>query len=173
MPILRFQTFVESEVPNILSVYSTDEDGEQFPFDEGDVLLVPLQFILVEWSESVYKILGRFEWSAELFPTGEYDDATSMMLSQVVRTRDNSVQILRTSVDKDNYLSAYLTVEEEEMALLYNESDTIVTPLRVEGIYRVPGAELGLGIPAWGASLIPQGTQGDHGIVCKVERIPA
>jgi hypothetical protein len=108
-----------------------------------------------------------------LFPTGEYDDATSMMLSQVVRTRDNSVQILRTSVDKDNYLSAYLTVEEEEMALLYNESNTIVAPFRVEGIYRVPGAELGLGIPPWGASLVPQGTLVDNAILCEVERISA
>jgi hypothetical protein len=159
MPNLRFKLKF-GDFDNLLTVFTPEQEGKTFPFTEGELIIMPLQVLLIE-SNIDYEI-EEATWIASLFFYGEFISDLNAMRCEVKQIEGNKKGTLYGEVDRDNVLIAHLTAEDSSTSP-FKQSDKLVIPLRVSNIHQFVDTLI--------ASLFPVGQVVNDTVICTVKEI--
>jgi hypothetical protein len=169
MPYLRFDPYYA------LPVYSTIENGSEFPFKEGEAVVMKLQFgtpVVVPEEDRQREVGSKIiniEVEVPLRPKGkEINDGGYYILSEVKRFANESYSyVLRFSYGLENILQAVITTEDTEISFPFEPGQIVTVSLIVERVKKCSPSLSSKN--TWQALLVPSGDEVDGLIVTSVE----
>lgn len=165
MPSLKFNLYYA------LPVYSTMENGPEFPFNEGEEVIMQMEFgspIIVtqdrQMELDLRGINARLE--SRLLPDGE--EINDHILSEVKHIRDETRSyLLRFPYGLESVLQVVIADEDSEVDFPFEAGQIIIVPLVVKHVKRCPPGLSSDNL--WQALLSPLGDEVNGLIVTNVE----
>jgi hypothetical protein len=163
MPYLRFTLKLQDNFDNWIVVHAPQHEHKTFPFAEGEIVIMPLQFSLIEPGSFVHDAIKNALWTGELFPYGEYFDDLAYWRCQVKQATGSRLYSLYADVDRDNYLVTHITAA-DGTTFPFEPNDKVVMELQVKKIYHPKDTTT-----PWIASLGPVGQVVEGEAICEVK----